>query len=92
MAAIATALVASEAADAPINQACDHHRGPRGSRWIAAASGEQRLILAFNTPQTLRTIGLEVEEPKVSRTQVLHVSVSCDGGPTYQELRSRSRE
>ena len=32
-------------------------------------------------------INLEVEEPEVSRTQVLHVSVSADGGQTYQELR-----
>jgi hypothetical protein len=35
--------------------------------------GEQRLILAFDTPQTLRTVSLEVEEPEVSRTEVLHL-------------------
>jgi hypothetical protein len=75
------------AADHPIDQACDHRRRPSGSRWVAAAPGEQRLILAFDTPQTIRTISLEVEEPEVSRTQVLHVSVSSDGGQTYQELR-----
>ena len=87
MAAIATVLVPSEAADHPIDHACDHRRGPGGSRWVAAAPGEQRLILACDTPQTIRTISLEVEEPAVSRTQVLHVSVSSDGGQTYQELR-----
>ena len=32
-------------------------------------------------------ISLEVEELEVSRTQVLQVSVSSDGGQTYQELR-----
>ena len=32
-------------------------------------------------------ISLEVEEPEVSRTQVLQVSFSSDGGQTYQELR-----
>lgn len=87
IAAIATVWVTSEAADAPIDQAFDPSRGPGGSRWIAAVPGEQRLILAFDTPQIIRTISLEVEEPEVSRTQVLHLSVSCDGGQTYQELR-----
>jgi hypothetical protein len=87
IAAIATVWVTSEAVDAPIDQAFDQSRGPGGSRWVAAGPGEQRLILAFDTPQTIRTISLEVEELEVSRTQVLHVSVSCDGGQTYQELR-----
>jgi hypothetical protein len=87
IAAIATVWVTSEAADAPIDQAFDQSRGPGASRWVAALPGEQQLILAFDTPQTIRTISLEVEEPEVSRTQVLHVSVSCDGGQTYQELR-----
>jgi hypothetical protein len=87
IAAIATVWVTSEAADAPIDHVFDQSRGPGGSRWVAAGPGEQRLILAFDTPQTLRTISLEVEEPEVSRTHVLHVSVSCDGGQTYRELR-----
>jgi hypothetical protein len=87
IAAIAEVWVTSEAAEAPIDHVFDPHGGPGGTRWVAAGPGEQRLILAFDTPQTLRTIRLEVEEPEVSRTQVLHVSVSCDGGQTYQELR-----
>ena len=77
--AAATMWVTSEATDAPIDQPFDRRRGPGGSRWVAGVPGEQRLILAFDTPQTIRTISLEVEEPKVSRTQVLHVSVSCEG-------------
>jgi hypothetical protein len=87
IAAIATVLVTSEAADHPIDCAFDHQRGPGGSRWVAAVPGEQRLILAFDTPQIIRTISLEIEELEVSRTHVLHVSVSCDGGQSYQELR-----
>jgi hypothetical protein len=87
IAAIATVWVTSEAADTPIDHVFDQSRGPGGSRWVAALPGDQQLILAFDTPQTLRTISLEVEEPEVSRTQVLHVSVSSDGGQTYQELR-----
>jgi hypothetical protein len=87
IAAIATVWVTSEAADAPIDWAFDESRGPGGSRWVAAVPGEQRLILAFDTPQTIRTISLEVEESGVSRTQVLHLAVSYDGGQIYQELR-----
>ena len=87
IAAIATVWVTSEAADAPIDHLFDQNRGPGGSRWVAAEPGEQRLILAFDTPQTLSTISLEVEEPEVSRTHVLCVSVSSDGGQTYRELR-----
>jgi hypothetical protein len=87
IAAIATVWVTSEAADAPIDRAFDESRGPGGSRWVAAVPGEQRLILAFDTPQTIRTISLEVEESGVSRTQVLHLAFSCDGGQIYQELR-----
>ena len=87
--AIATVLVTSEATDAPIDRVFDRRRGRGGSRWVAAMPGEQRLILAFDTPQTIRAISLEGEEPEVSRTQVLHVSVSCDGGQTYQELRGQ---
>lgn len=86
IAAIATVWVTSEATDAPIDHVFDQNRGPGGSRWVAAEPGEQRLILAFDTPQTLRTISLEVEEPEVSRTQVLCVSVSSDEGRTYREL------
>jgi hypothetical protein len=87
VAAIATVWVTSEATDAPIDHVFDQHLGPGGSRWVAAGPGEQRLILAFDTPQTLNTISLEVEELEVSRTQMVHMSVSYDGGQTYQELR-----
>jgi hypothetical protein len=87
VAAIATVLVTSEATGHPIDNAFDDRRGPGGSRWVAAEPGEQRLILAFDTPQTIRTIILEVEETEVSRTQELQVAVSFDGGQSFQELR-----
>jgi hypothetical protein len=86
IAAIATVLVTSEDRDHPIDNAFDERRGPGGSRWIAEQSGEQTLILAFDTPQTIRQVVLEVEEPEVTRTQELAMSVSNDGGQTYREL------
>jgi hypothetical protein len=86
IAALATVLVTSEASDHPIENAFDDRRGPGGSRWIAAEPGEQTLIVAFDTRQTLRQITVEIEEQEVSRTQELQVAVSEDGGQTYREL------
>jgi F5/8 type C domain len=86
IAAVATVLVSSEDPRHPIDYAFDGQRGPGASRWIAAQSGEQTLILAFDTPQTIRKILVEVEEPEISRTQEIAVSISQDGGQTYHEL------
>ena len=83
---VATVQVTSEEADHPIDNAFDHNRGPGGSRWIADGPGEQTVILLFDSPQTIRTIGVEVEELAVNRTQELSVAVSSDGGRTYREL------
>jgi hypothetical protein len=86
IAAVATVLVTSEAPEHPVDFAFDHHRGPGGNRWIAGEPGEQTLILAFDTPQAIRRVALEVEEPEVARTQELQLAVSTDGGRTYREL------
>jgi hypothetical protein len=83
---VATVQVTSEQTDHPIDNAFDPSRGPGGSRWIAGAPGEQSVTLVFDRPQTIRQIGIEVEELGVSRTQELALSVSSDGGRTYQEL------
>jgi hypothetical protein len=83
---VATVQVTSEEAGHPIDDAFDHNRGPGGSRWIADGPGEQTVILLFDSPQTIRRIGVEVEELAESRTQELSLSVSSDGGRTYREL------
>ena len=86
IAAVATVLVTSEAPEHPVDFAFDHHRGPGGNRWIAGEPGEQTLILAFDAPQAIRRVALEVEEPEVARTQELQLAISTDGGRTYREL------
>ena len=86
IAAVATVLVTSEEPDHPIDHAFDDRRGPGGSRWIAGEPGEQTVILAFDSPQAIRRVALEVEEPEVARTQELQLAVSTDGGRTYREL------
>jgi hypothetical protein len=86
IAAVATVLVTSEDTGHPVDHAFDDRRGPGGSRWVAGTPGEQTVILAFDAPQSVRRVVLEVEEPEVARTQELHLAVSCDGGQTYREL------
>ncbi len=86
IAAVATVLVTSEAPDHPIDHTFDDHRGPGGARWIAGEPGEQTVTLAFDTPQEINQILLEVEELEVARTQELQLCLSCDGGGTYREL------
>ena len=87
IAVTATVQVTSEDPAHPIEHVFDTRRGPGGSRWVADEPGEQTLILAFDTPQIIHQTVLEVEEPEVSRTQELRLSVSHDGGQTYHELR-----
>jgi hypothetical protein len=86
VAAVATVRVTSEDPEHPVNHAFDGHRGPGGSRWVAGEPGDQTLILAFDAPQAIHRVALEVEETEVARTQELQLSVSTDGGRTYREL------
>ncbi len=83
--ALATAYVTSEAAEHPIEHAFDAQGGPGGSRWIAATPGEQTLILAFDVPQRIRRVLVEIEEVEADRTQELQLATSVDGGQTYRE-------
>jgi hypothetical protein len=86
IAAIATVIVTSEDATNPVDNIFDDQHGPGASRWVAAETGEQCLILDFDAPQTIHQIALEVEETEVNRSQELAVSISCDGGHVYREL------
>ncbi|WP_447983333.1 discoidin domain-containing protein [Nitrospira sp. Nam74] len=83
---VATVLVTSELSDHPIDHMCDGQRGPGSTRWIAEQSGDQTIVLAFDTARTIETVSLEIEEREVSRTQELTLAVSRDGGQTYQEV------
>jgi hypothetical protein len=78
-------LITSETAEHPIEHAFDGRRGPGASRWIAATPGEQTLILAFDAPQRIRRVLLEIEESGVDRIQELQLAISVDGGQTYRE-------
>jgi allantoicase len=86
VAALGTVLVTSEDPDHPIDHAFDGRRGPGASRWISSEPGEQAVIVAFDAPQSIRNVLVEVDEPDVARTQELEVSLSTDGGRTYRHV------
>jgi hypothetical protein len=86
IASVATLLVTSEDPEHPIDHAFDDRRGPGATRWVAGEPGEQVVILDFDSPQVIRRVVLEVEEPEVARTQELQLAVSGDGGRNYREL------
>src|SRR5947209_15045608 len=86
VAAVATVLVTSEDPEHPVDHAFDAHPGPGGTRWLAGEPGEQTMTLAFDAPQAIRRLVLEIEEREVARSQELQLAVSGDGGQTYREL------
>src|SRR5438552_111631 len=83
IAAVASVLVTSEDPTHPIEHAFD---GLATSRWISAEPGEQTVIIAFDAAQAIRSVFVEVDEPEVSRTQEMELSLSVDGGRTYRHL------
>lgn len=86
MGAIATVLVTSELTGHPVDNAFDGQRGPGSTRWVSDTGGEQTLKLAFDAPQKLRSVNLEIEETSENRTQELQLAVSADGEKTWREL------
>jgi hypothetical protein len=84
--AIATVIVTSEDPAHPIDNVFDNHDEPGARRWVAEDTGEQCIILDFDKRQTIRQITLVIEETEVQRSQELTISISSDGGRTYQEL------
>ena len=87
--AIATVFLNSEAIDHPVDYAFDNHRGPGGTRWVAQERGKQTIIVAFDSPQTIREVTLEIEERLNSRTQLLELSVSKNWGESYRTVRQQ---
>ena len=86
---VATVFVSSEQPRFPIDNVFDGQRGPGGSCWIAADAGEQTVTLAFAIPQAVREVNVESEEHARARTQEMELSISDDGGKTYQGLTQR---
>jgi hypothetical protein len=87
VASLATVLVTSESSDHPIDNAFDGQRGPGSTMWIAATPGEQEVIIAFDSPQAVREIIMEVEERDITRTQEVQLSVLTNRQQAYRQVR-----
>ncbi|NJK27802.1 MAG: hypothetical protein HC925_03710 [Coleofasciculaceae cyanobacterium SM2_3_26] len=83
---LATVLVTSEDTAHPIENAFSPQRGAGSDYWAAANPGMQTIMLAFDRPQSIRTIRLEIEETEVERSQALHFQASSDGGQTFTDV------
>lgn len=83
---IATVQLTSEDSAHPIENAFDQQQGKGASYWAAAVAGPQTITLVFDQPQAIRKIQLEIEEVETSRTQVLQVSVSYNGGQSFEKV------
>jgi hypothetical protein len=83
--ALAIVRVTSELPEHPIENAFDGKHGPGATRWVSEIGGEQTLVLAFDAPQTIHALDLEIEETQESRTQELQLALS-DNGKTYREI------
>jgi hypothetical protein len=86
VAAAATVTVTSEAPGHPVEHAFDGRRGRGATRWVAGEAGDQELTLAFDAPQDIRQVTLEVEEDREARAQEVELAASADGGRTFRVL------
>lgn len=87
IASLATVLVSSESIEHPIEHAFDGQRGPGSSRWVASVPGDQEVIVAFDSPQNIREIIIEVEERSDRRVQEVQLSVLNSDAQEYRQLR-----
>jgi hypothetical protein len=83
---VASVVVTSEDPDHPVENAFDHSRGLGASEWVAEETGEQSIVLAFDSPHAIRRIAIEVEENEVARSQKVQVLISRDQEFTYDPL------
>ena len=84
---LATVYVTSEDGAHPIDLAFDGRQGPGATHWLAGQPGPQKIIIAFDHPQTIHKVVVETEERDASRTQEMTLSISKDGGRAYRDVR-----
>lgn len=82
----ATVQLTSEDTAHPIENAFNQQHGKGSTYWAATTSGPQTITLIFDQPQVIRKIQLEIEEVEVNRTQVLQISVSHNGGQSFEKV------
>ena len=80
---VARLEVTSEDPNFPIESALAAGKGPG---WRAAEKGKQIIRIVFDTPRTLRRIGLEFSETKIERTQEFTLRWATEAGGLFREI------
>ena len=80
---VARLEVTSEDPNFPIESALTAGKGPG---WRAAEKGKQIIRIVFDTPRTLRRIGLEFSETKIERTQEFTLRWATEAGGPFREI------
>lgn len=83
---IASVQITSEDSAHPIENAFDQQHGKGSSYWAALTPEPQTITLVFDQPQVIGKIQLEIEELEANRTQVLQISVSHNGGQSFEKV------
>jgi hypothetical protein len=87
LAASASFEYTSEDPDHCVENILDDRGGPGGTFWSGARINSlERLVIAFDAPQTLSRLVYEVEESQSERTQEIRIELSEDAGLTYRTL------
>jgi hypothetical protein len=87
LAASASFEYTSEDPEHCVENILDDHRGPGGTYWSGARTNSiERLVIAFDAPQTLSRLVYEVEESQAERTQEVRIELSEDSGLTYRTV------
>jgi hypothetical protein len=87
LAASASFEYTSEDPEHCVENILDDHRGPGGTYWSGARTDSiERLVIAFDAPQTLSRLVYEVEESHAERTQEIRIELSEDSGLTYRTV------
>jgi hypothetical protein len=87
LAASASFEYTSEDPEHCVENILDDHPGPGGTYWSGSRFDSiERLVISFDSPQTLSRLVYEVEELEFERTQEVRVEVSKDAGLTYRTV------
>jgi hypothetical protein len=85
LAAIATMAYSSEDPAHPIENLLDPATGPAGSRWASPRQDTtEEIVVEFDSPQSIRRIIYEVDEPERERGQEIRIDASTDGAQSYR--------
>jgi hypothetical protein len=69
----------------PLENIVDDQRGPGGTYWASDRENTaERIVIAFDAPQSVSRLIYEVEELRLERTQEIRIELSEDAERTYR--------